>query len=174
MIETAHMKTKNEAAGYLGISTRQLANYAKNGDLSVQYQRGRTGDVAVYDEKELRKLKAKIDSRHRPRPAVMREEETGSHETLPALASNPSQLPTIQNLLGAIFQGRNGMNESREPTISDLAAKPLLSIAEAQKLTGLSRQTLLDAHHAGKLKLIVIGRGYKVKNKELMRFIDKL
>jgi excisionase family DNA binding protein len=173
MIKAAPMKTKTEAAEYLGISTRQVANYAKQGKLSVQYQKGKTGDVAMYDERELKKLRAELESKHAPRPAVIREENEQGDESralVPSFASNPSHLPTVQNLFAALLSGK----ATPAPTISDLAAKPLLTIAEAQKLSGLSRQIILDAHHAGKLKLIVIGRGYKVKRKDLDLFINKL
>ncbi len=164
---------KNEAADYLGISTRQLANYANQGKLSVQYERGRTGDVAVYDRTELRKLKAEIDGRHAPRHAVTREGDGQDNESIalvPTLASNLSHLPALQTLFAAMLDGKT----MSAPSISDLAAKPLLTLAEAQRLTGLSRQTLLEAHHARKLKLITIGRGYKVKRIDLDGFINKL
>ncbi len=163
------MKTKKEAADYLGISTRQLENYAKQGKLSVQYQRGRTGDVATFDDAELRKLKAEIDSRHMPRPSVVTDAPE-SHAMVRDLASDASRLPALQNLLGALLSSK----ATPVPSISDLAAKPLLTIAEAQRLAGLSRQTLLEAHHAGNLKLITIGRGYRVKRNDLDQFIKKL
>ena len=45
---------KKDAAAYLGISTRQLENYARQGRLSVRKERGRTGNIAIYDEEDLR------------------------------------------------------------------------------------------------------------------------
>ncbi len=60
------------------------------------------------------------------------------------------------------------------PTVADLAAKPLLKIAEAQTLTGLSRQILKAAIDDGKLKATVIGRSWRIKRDDLDLFIKKL
>src|ERR1700749_775241 len=53
---------KKTAAAFLGVSTRQLENYARQGRISVRKERGRTGDISVYDEEELHELKKELDA----------------------------------------------------------------------------------------------------------------
>lgn len=55
-----------------------------------------------------------------------------------------------------------------------IADKLLLTIAEAQALTGLSREFLRDAITQGELKAKVIGKGWRVKRSDLETYIDKL
>lgn len=54
------------------------------------------------------------------------------------------------------------------------ADKLLLNIADAQQLTGLSRLFLLGAIKEEKLKAQKIGRGWKIKRKDLDIYIDNL
>ncbi len=51
--------------------------------------------------------------------------------------------------------------------------KLLLSLREAQALTGLSRQALRRAVSEGKLKAEIVGRGWKVKRSELNRYVEQ-
>lgn len=64
---------KKDAADYLGISPRTLEWHTKQGNIGVRYVKGKTGDVADYDEGELRGLKAKLDNQRTPRALVVRE-----------------------------------------------------------------------------------------------------
>jgi excisionase family DNA binding protein len=64
--------------------------------------------------------------------------------------------------------------EKQPPSIADLAAKPLLTLAEASTLTGLSRAVLRDAIESKKLKARIIGRAWRVKRADLDMFIKKL
>jgi len=50
----------------------------------------------------------------------------------------------------------------------------LLTLAEAQALTGLSRQTLRDAIESGELKSRQIGRAFRVKRGDLEKYIAGL
>jgi len=54
---------KKKSAAYLGISTRQLENYARQGRLSVRKEKGKTGDIAIFDDEEPRLLKIEPDAR---------------------------------------------------------------------------------------------------------------
>ena len=44
---------RNEAAEYLGISTRTLQRQVKDGKISVRYELGSNGEVAIFDKDEL-------------------------------------------------------------------------------------------------------------------------
>lgn len=58
---------KKEAASYLGITARALEYHATHGKVGVTYEKGRTGDVAIFDDADIERLKREIDKRHRPR-----------------------------------------------------------------------------------------------------------
>lgn len=212
-------KNKKEAATYLGISTRQLENYARSGRLSVRKEKGKTGDIAIFDDEELRRLKTELDSkRGLIQGAVVREpvndEAEGTHangddlessEVIRAFASQLSRLTPqefIAQLAAAILtqaeqrqqavqrqleagqgqagpeQGSQGPKKRRrdpdETPISDLAAKPLLTRAEAQRYTGLSRELLRELVTSGKVKEVKLGRAYRMKRAELDASIQTL
>lgn len=212
-------KNKKEAAAYLGISTRQLENYARGGRLSVRKEKGKTGDIAIFDDEELRRLKTELDSkRGLIQGAVVREpvngEAAGTHangddlessEVIRAFASQLSRLTPqefIAQLAAAILtqaeqrqqaaqrqleegqgqagpgQGSQGPKKRRpdpdETPISDLAAKPLLTRAEAQRYTGLSRELLRELVTSGKVKEVKLGRAYRMKRAELDASIQTL
>jgi excisionase family DNA binding protein len=161
---------KKQASEYLGVSTRQIENYTKQGRLSVRYERGTTGDVAVYDEKELRKIRADLDKRHAPRPAVVQEmEQEPSSESLAMVrgsVSEASGLPILRQLLASI---------ANTPKASvAIADKPLLKLDEASALTGLSRGILKSAIDGKKLKARIIGRSWRIKRADLDTFVSKL
>jgi len=134
---------KKEAAAYLGISTRQLENYARQGRLSVRKEKGRTGDIAIFDDEELRQLKDEREREHGIiRVAVVREESSDASQAngagaapesraiVRASTSELSQLAPhefIDQLAAAILARQAEQKKRHEPTINELAAKPLLT-----------------------------------------------
>jgi excisionase family DNA binding protein len=182
-------KNKKDAAAYLGISTRQLENYARQGRLSVRKQKGKTGDIAIYDDEELRQLKDEREREHGViRAAVVREAAstgdgtngagaTESRAMVRASISEVSQLAPhefIDQLAAAILARQAEQKQKHEPTITELAAKPLLTRAEAQRYTGMSRELLHEAVTSGKVKEIKLGRAYRMKKAELDSYIKNL
>lgn len=188
--DTTHPMNKKEAAGYLGISTRQLENYARQGRLSVRKEKGRTGDIAVFDEEELRQLKTELDAkRGLIQAAVVREGASGdggadgagaTSESRAIVRGPASGLPQISphefidQLAAAILARQAEQKQKHEPTINELAAKPLLTRAEAQRYTGLSRELLRELVTTGKVKEIKLGRSYRMKRAELDASIQAL
>ncbi|OKH35824.1 excisionase [Calothrix sp. HK-06] len=55
-----------------------------------------------------------------------------------------------------------------------IADKLLLTLPEAQALTGLSREFLRDAINDGTLKAKMIGRGWRVKRSDLDEYVASL
>ncbi|HKH19345.1 MAG TPA: helix-turn-helix domain-containing protein [Gammaproteobacteria bacterium] len=202
--------TKKEAAVLLGISTRQLENYARAGRVTVRKERGKTGDISVYDEEEINQLKSELDAKRGVvQPAVMREpaapgeaapngngHDLESSEVVRAFASQLSQLTPqefISQLAAAILtqaeqrqaarqlEAGQGQAESEdgqqrpkrrkhdpdETPISDLAAKPLLTRAEARRYTGLSQKLLRELVTSGKVSERKLGHAYRLKRAEL-------
>ncbi len=182
---------KKEASAYLGISTRQVENYAKQGRLSVRKERGRTGDVAIYDDEELRQLKTELDAkRGLVQGAIVREDEASAdgHTNGAGQASEARAIVRgstsglmqitpgefIDQLAAAIIARQAEQKKKHEPPIQELAAKPLLTRAEAQRYTGLSRELLREAVTSGKVKEILKGRAYRMKRSELDAYVESL
>ncbi len=161
---------KKEAAEYLGISPRMVENYVNKGELSVRKERGATGDIAVYDERELRALKAKIDARRAPRGMVIRE-GSESPEAEARTDSQPSQALARRADLTAFVE----MLQKVSPAVAvPVADKLTLSLDEAARLSGLSRNHLRQAIEEKKLKARIIGRGWRVKRDDLDIYVRKL
>jgi excisionase family DNA binding protein len=207
---------KKDAAAILGISTRQLENYARAGRITVKKERGKTGDISVYDESEIQNLKNELDAKRGViQAAVIREpaatgeaepdgngHDLESSEVVRAFASQLSRLTPqefIAQLAAAILtqaeqrqavrqleaQGQGEPDESQQrpkkrqhdpnqPTINELAAKPLLTRAEAQRYTGLSRELLREAVTSGKVSERKLGHAYRMKRAELDNYVAAL
>jgi excisionase family DNA binding protein len=208
---------KKDAAAILGISTRQIENYARTGRITVRKERGKTGDISVYDEGEIQQLKTELDAKRGViQAAVIREpaatgeaephangHDLESSEVVRAFASQLSRLTPqefIAQLAAAILtqaeqrqaarqlevgQGEAEPDESQQrpkkrqhdpnqPTINELAAKPLLTRAEAQRYTGLSRQLLREAVTSGKVAEVKLGHAYRMKRAELDNYVAGL
>jgi excisionase family DNA binding protein len=140
---------KKDAAIYLGISTRALEGHASKGELSTRYVKGRTGDVADYADGELRKLKAKLDSKRAAR------------------------LADVQS--GDLFQALLALTQKRktQPQVNP-SEKLMVTLKEAADIVSLSPAHLRDAINTKKLKGRIIGRGYKIKRADLDAYIKKL
>jgi excisionase family DNA binding protein len=157
---------KREVAERLNVSTRLVERYAGEGRLGeVRYVRGKTGKQADYDKNEVERLRAELEAPAYPATAL----QAANSPTAGLVA--PQERERFLNVLEALSDNRS---TNRQPTISDLAVKPLLTLSEAQALTGLSRNTLRAAIDAKKLKARIIGRAWRVKSKDLLAYIDKL
>jgi excisionase family DNA binding protein len=165
------MKSKQEAANLLGVSSRAIERYTQQGKLSVQYQPGKTRPVATYDEQELKALKADIDRElYARRPVVTREPNSDNPDQALSRLSANSNSQAISLLIPALEAIRAASNTPPVP----IADKLILDLKEVQALTHLSRGDLLEAIKSKKLKAAKRGRGWKVKKMELEEFIKRL
>jgi len=168
---------KKQSADYLGVSLRAIERYTAKGKLSVRYQRGAKGDEAVYDEKELKRLRAEIErKRNVLRPAVSVDmPDTSDTESL-ALSdvSGHALAPfdALRQVIAAAIQETIKANHKGAPV--SVADKLLLTLPDAAGLTGLSRSHLLASIHAGKLKAKIVGRAWRIKRPDLDAYIKKL
>ncbi len=181
---------KKDAATYLGISTRTLEWHVKQKNIGARKVRGKTGEIADFDEGELRKLKAQIDERRAPVHAVERVSHE-SHDTEPrnmtglARLSDVSPDQFMQMLAQAYTAGVSEVMQrlpamlpaapnGHAPATISVADKLTLSLVEAAQLSGLSRNHLRAAIEDKKLKARIIGRGWKVKRDDLDLYVRKL
>ncbi len=176
---------KTKAAEFLGVSTRALERYVAAGRIVGHYERGKTGKVLAFDPDELQRFKDELeaptsraialpkDARQAPnRQAVT--QPTSRALAKPDGATGPLSADVLGiDVLGALAQWARDNARQAAPVVP-IEAKLLLSLLEAQAMTGLGRSTLLAAIEEGALKARKIGRGWKIKRSELEKFVGKL
>jgi excisionase family DNA binding protein len=163
---------KKSAAQYLGISTRALEYHVTQGHIGRRMVKGKTGDVADFDESELRKLRAQLDEKRAPRPAVVSNESSEGEPRSLTRLSDASQIQGVNFLLEVL----SSLSSSGKavPASVGIESKLLLTRAEVQALTGLSQAFIKEAIDSKKLKAQRIGRADRIKRTDLDAFIKKL
>ncbi len=150
---------KETAAEALGISIRSLQRLVQAEKISVTYKRGESGkQEAIFNANEIENFKQQRDVES-VKPAAA---TTGDA----ALARNDAN-QFLQILRQAITP------ETKAASVS-IADKPLLKLAEAATLTGLSRNTLRTAIDTNELKAKLIGQAFRIKRTDLNEYIKKL
>ena len=171
------MLTKKEAAEYLGVSTRTLERYVKNGKLSVRYEDSSNGEIALFDSGELDQF---FDDKQTPRIRPASTDSGLATTTSDTLSRSSSGvvgglLAPFQELTERLIFALSDHDQRREKITPDkLCGKLLLTLAEAQIMTGLSREILMEAIKNGQLSSQIMGKAYRIKAKDLERFIDEL
>jgi excisionase family DNA binding protein len=179
---------KQEASEFLGISHRSLERYTAQKRIGHTLRPGKTRPVLDYERSELERFKAELTAEvHRPAEELTDEPGTptntarSSGKELATFGDVPGTPARTMELFGALLQMARAEAEANIPAqpeaqrpIVDIADKLLLTLAEAQAMTGLSRSTLRAAIDAGELKAKQIGRAFRVKRADLEKFIGKL
>ncbi len=158
--------TKKEAADFLNVSPRTIEGLAAKGKLTRATAKGKRGDITVYDESELEKLKAE---RAQIIYAVGPDTEAHApdeHRSLVRLSSARG-LESLRDLSALVARIKNA------PQVN-LEGKIMLTLDDAAALSSLSVHHLREAIKAGRLKGKVIGRGYRIKRIDLDSYVKKL
>jgi excisionase family DNA binding protein len=154
---------KDQAAAFLGVSTRTLQRYTTQAKIGVTYRHGKTGAEADYDEEQLRLFK-----------------ETLENTTYQPASSDPSQALAPIQTRGVVSNGADRLAaalEALQPNVRPpvpIESKLLIKLDEASALTGLSRATLRVAIDQKKLKARIMGRAWRIKRTDLDLFISNL
>jgi excisionase family DNA binding protein len=161
---------KQEACAFLGVSERSLARYASQGKIQVTYNKGTRGNVAVYDDADLEKLKEELAA---PQAIRLASEQA----QIPANPANLATRPTAS--MTGFFEHLQARDEALITSLLHRPSVPVenkltLNLAEAAQLSGLSRNYLREAIRDRKLKAKIIGRGWRVKKTDLESYIQKL
>lgn len=162
------MLTKQQAAEYLGISTRTLAREVSSGRLTVRYEQGATSEVAMFDEQDLENLK-KERQVSKVKPIVV---QSGSELVDQTPTNQIAQ--TSGGFLAPLIAPFRDFSERLFSSPALLQGKMLVTLNEAQIVTGLSREILMTAIKNGELEARIMGKAYRIKRKELERYIDEL
>lgn len=168
---------KQEAADYLGVSVRALERYVQQGKISVTYEKGKTRPTANFDQTELEGFKEELNQPTVKPAFESRQIATEQQPQTDKLVRSSGEITEFGEVgvidkLSSIIEGLLGRGDN-QPVVP-IADKLLLTIAEAQALTGLSREFLRDAINKGELKAKVIGKGWRVKRSDLQEYVDKL
>jgi predicted DNA-binding transcriptional regulator AlpA len=158
---------KDEAAAYLGISTRTLERYTSKGSLQVKYEGTNNRPIAIYEQEDLDRLKSDLVT-----PLVKPKIED---DNLPATIPD-NQNKSLSVVVGAMGEEQQNPLERLVAALSavPVADKLLLTLPEVQALTGLSRGILKEAIKAGDLKAKIIGKSYRCKRGDVESFISKI
>ena len=162
---------KQEAATFLGVSERALQRYTQQGRISTRYIKGKTRPTPEYDEEELERFKVELSGTITHSPKVLTSEMPPDPDTALARIDRNSQAPDLAALL--LTRAFEGMGVKLRPAVP-IEHKTLLTLTEAQAVTGLSRSILRQAIEAGTLKAKTIGKAWRVKRSDLDIYIESL
>lgn len=168
---------KQEAAEFLGVSVRALERYVQQGRIGGHYEKGKTRPTLVFDKAELEAFKAELEQKLY-KPVVESSNSDNSAKSDKALARLLSSSSSVQPEV-LDFEGLSAVIESLLEHQSSSSATPayhkiLLTLAEAQELTGLSRTILRQAISKGTLKAQIIGKSWRIKYTDLESYVEKL
>ncbi|MGI2908352.1 helix-turn-helix domain-containing protein [Tolypothrix sp. VBCCA 56010] len=165
---------KQEAAEFLNIGVRSLERYMSQGRIAYSRQRGKTGEVVVFKNAELERFKEELHSvTHQ---GAIEQVRQGSSSSSSQMVTSSQIMAEVGESLINISEGIDALLEAiKELTVKiPVESKPLLTLAEARQLSGLSRQYLLQAIKGNQLKGQLLGKAWRVKRKDLERFVGKL
>ena len=145
----------------------------------------------MFDPEELKKFKTdKQTSRIKPtvepdrpqhdRPSNPQSQITRSSQPQTEPYNPPQEanfgLATLIAPLGALFNNLTKAidNHGSRVTTTELRSKLLLTLNEAQLVTGLSRDSLMEAIDNGELPSKIIGKARRIKTQDLEQYIANL
>ncbi|MEO0683601.1 MAG: helix-turn-helix domain-containing protein [Cyanobacteria bacterium J06633_8] len=165
---------KKQAAEYLGVSVRALERYVQQGKLTVRYEKGKTRPTANFDQTELETFKEELNQ-PTIKPAVESRQITTEvyDETsiAPVSMAEFGEITVVDRLAGMIEMLIT--RGDKKPTVP-IESKILLTLDEAQAMTGLSKGYLREAIGQENLKAKLIGKSWRVKRSDLDEFVENL
>ncbi|MEO1433574.1 MAG: helix-turn-helix domain-containing protein [Cyanobacteria bacterium J06632_19] len=165
---------KKQAAEYLGVSVRALERYVQQGKLTVRYEKGKTRPTANFDQTELEAFKEELNQ-PTIKPAVesrqIATEVYDETSIAPINVAEFGEFTVVDRLAGMVEMLIT--RGDKKPTVP-IESKILLTLDEAQAMTGLSKGYLREAINQGYLKAKQIGKSWRVKRSDLDDFIEDL
>ncbi len=164
---------KSDAAKFLDISEKTLERLVKSGEISSKLEKGKTRDIVVFDDEELKTFKEKRESaKHRPAFSTDEASAQNSLSLIPTKADNlDRQNPTLS--FTPMIAALESLAEAQRMVF--LQNKPMLNMSDSALVSGLSVTFLEKAVKEGKLKTFAGLRGSKViRRMDLERLISEL
>jgi hypothetical protein len=161
---------KFDAAKFLDISEKTLERLVKNGEISSKLEKGRTRDVVVFDDEELKTFKEKRESaKHRP---AFSTDEASSQNSLSLMPTKTDNIDRQNQTIEFLEVFRTALTNQKQGV--QIADKMLLTVKECRLLTNLSEKRIIEEIKTGKLEAKLIGKGWKIKRTDLNNFIGEL
>lgn len=170
----------NEAAKILGISTKTLRKYIKNGTIEARLVEGKTGKEWNLSEESVEEFKrGRVEGV--AFPGVEKPQKTG----LPTL-STPAKVPARVEKHGTEVRIKEspgvqalpislGPSRASEKAGRYLESLPdVCNIEEAATFLGVSVSTVRDYLRTNKLRGLKLGKGWKISKASLERFVKTL
>jgi len=150
---------------------------SSRGESASNHEKGKTRSTANFDSSELEAFKEELNQPTVKPSFESRQITTQQQQQTGKLVHQSGEIAEFGEIgvidkLSSIIESLL-LRSDNQPVVA-IADKLLLTIAEAQALTGLSREFLRDAINKGELKAKVIGKGWRVKRSDLEAYIDKL
>jgi predicted DNA-binding protein (UPF0251 family) len=161
---------KSDAAKFLDISEKTLERLAKSGEISSRLEKGKTRDIVVFDDEELKIFKERRESA-KHRPAI----STPAQSSVALMPTNADNLDRQNQELSfsPIVTALESVAEAQRMVF--LQNKPMLNLSDSALVSGLSVTLLERAVKDGRLKTFAGLRGSKViRRADLERFISEL
>ena len=166
--------TKEEAAVYLGVSSRTLERYTKQGKIEVTYDNSKNRPISIYDKDDLDRLrdemgistiKPVVDSFDLSLQPASQLENVGVF----SMFFNP-----FRDLMERVISALEVRNDSSNKISVPIGDKLLLTLPEVQALTGLSRDLIKKAIDDGDLPSKIMGKAFRIKRSDLEKYINNL
>jgi hypothetical protein len=161
---------KSDAAKFLDISEKTLERLVKSGEISSKLEKGKTRDIVVFDDEELKAFKEKRESA-KHRPAI----STPAQNSLSLMPTNANNLDRQNQEISftSRITGLEALAEAQR--MLSLQNKPMLNFGESALFSGLAVTFLERAVKDGRLKTFPGLRGSKViRRTDLEKFISEL
>jgi hypothetical protein len=164
---------KADAAKFLDVSEKTLERLVKNGEISSKLEKGKTRDIVIFDDEELRAFKEKRESsKHRPAFSTDDSPAQNLLSLIPTKADNldrQNQTVSFTPMITAL----ESLADAQK--LLFLQNKPTLNLSDSALVSGLSVTLLEKAVKDGRLKTFAGLRGSKViRRADLERFISEL
>ncbi|KYC40005.1 hypothetical protein WA1_29035 [Scytonema hofmannii PCC 7110] len=159
--ELARFKEELNQPGYKpAVESRQIAS-VEHGQKDTE--NSQSEELADFDEDPPDDVRQITTIKH-----DQQDTEVYSVGEIAEFGENPKVIEQLSAVIEALL-ARTG-----DDTRVRVGEKLLLTIAEAQELTGLPRQILRDAITEGTLKAKLIGRTWRIKRSDLEEFVEQL
>jgi excisionase family DNA binding protein len=170
--------TKEEAAAYLGVSSRTIERYVKDGKLTVRYEKSANGEMAIFDAEQLEEFKNNRETpRIKPAIADLESDAPSPPTTIDkglSMVVGAGIFAPLTSAIDRLIASLTPQGSKPKLTPNQLQGKLLLTLDECRVLTGLSRETLRQAIKEGNLPAQIIGKSWRVKAKDLENYIERL
>jgi hypothetical protein len=162
------------AAKFLDISEKTLERLVKNGEISSKLEKGKTRDIVIFNDAELKAFREKRES-SKHRPAFSSSNDLPVQDSLFLIPTKPDNLDR-QNQIASfapMITALESLAEAQKMVF--LQNKPMLNLSDSALVSGLSVTFLEKAVRDGKLKTFAGLRGSKViRRSDLEKFISEL